>query len=305
MSIRTRRRWVLFTVAVAVIPSAAFAWGSDGHRAIGEIARHYLSPQAEREVALLLEPGPYDTLAAAGYWADAHARLYRAYDEYLQRHYVNVEPSAEAIDLARDCPEDCVLTAIADLTERLRDRSRPLWQRAQDFRFLVHFVEDVHQPLHVVHPDGRGGNRLQVTLFGEEMNLHSAWDWGLIEHRLETFENRESGDSAGIPVWKEWAYELRTSIDAAEVREWSAQLDPVAWAAEGIQPARELAFDVQSGQALDQTYYDDALPVVERRVRMAAVRLAALLNDIFTDEWLVSRNSSTSRNSGGIRGFEH
>lgn len=284
MLIERRWWWVLLAVGLAAMPSVGLAWGSDGHRAIGEIASHYLSPEAEEKVALLLEPGPYATLAAAGYWADAHARLYRAYDEYLRRHYVNVDPSATAIDLARDCPEDCVLTAIGVLTERLRDLGRPRWERAQDFRFLVHFVEDVHQPLHVVHPDGRGGNRIEVTVYGEEMNLHSAWDWGLIEHRLEALEAARGGSSPSIPAWRQWAYELRLSIEPAQVREWSSEIDPVVWATEGIEPARELTFDVQTGDALDGAYYAAALPVVERRIQMAAVRLAALLNEVFSDD---------------------
>lgn len=269
-------------VSLAAIPSAGWAWGSNGHWAVGEIASHFLSPAAELEVALLLEPGPYDTLATAGYWADAHARLYRSYDEYQRRHYINVDPAAETVDLARDCPEDCILSAIELLAERLRDRSRPQWERAQDFRFLVHFVEDVHQPLHVVHPDGRGGSRTEVLLLGEEMNLHGAWDSGLIDRRLVDFRTPEGRSSREIPPWKQWAYELRLAIGQNDRRAWAAERDPTAWAVEGIAPSRELAFDVRSGEALGEDYYESAIPVIERRVQMAAVRLAALLNDVLT-----------------------
>ena len=274
----TANRSCLLLAVLATVPSAVLAWGSDGHWAIGEIASHYLSPAAERQVSLLLEPGPYGTLAKAGYWADAHARLYRVYDEYLRRHYVNVDPSADSVDMARDCPEDCILTAIADLSTRLVDRSRPQWQRAQDFRFLIHFVADLHQPLHVVHPDGRGGNRTEVTLLGEETNLHSVWDSGLIERRLGAHSSWD------VAPWKQWAWELRSSIEPRERLQWEAITDPLDWAAEGIAPARRLTFDVESGAALGEGYYEEAIPLVERRIQMAAIRLATLLDNLLGED---------------------
>jgi hypothetical protein len=272
---------VLGTTALLSTPDGAAAWGSAGHRAIGEIASHYLTPRARLEVERLLEPGPYETLAAAGYWADAHARLYRAYDEYLRRHYVDVDPGADRIVLERDCPEDCILTAIDSLTGSLRQGEPPLWLRAQDFRFLVHFVEDLHQPLHVGHPDGRGGNLTDVLLFEEETDLHSAWDWGLIERRLEAFEEDGTLAADEVPAWQEWAHELRLEITPDEVESWSAPLDPLVWAHESLESARRLTFDVASGERLDEAYYAAALPLIEQRIKMAGVRLAALLNDIF------------------------
>lgn len=280
---RSSWAWIPLLICLAAVPTSASAWGSAGHWAIGEIAWHLLGPEAEREVSLLLEPGPYDTLATAGYWADAHARLYRVYDDFLDQHYIDVDPAADTIDLARDCPEECVIRAIGSLAERLRDRSRYRWQRAQDFRFLVHFIEDVHQPLHVTHPDGRGGNRIDVTLFGEEMNLHAVWDWGLIEHRLAEIGEAE-GASREIPAWRRWAYELRLAIDNDQRRLWAAATDPMIWATEGIRPAHELTFDVRPGQELGREYYETAMPVIERRIQMAAVRLAAFLDELFRED---------------------
>lgn len=273
-------------LATVLAPAAepAVAWGEAGHWTIGEIAAHFLSPAAELEVERLLEPGPYDTLATAGYWADAHARLYRSYDDYLDRHFIDVDPAADTIDLARDCPGDCVLRAIDDLSRRLGDRGRPRWRRAQDFRFLVHFVEDVHQPLHVTHPDDRGGNLTSVVLLGEEMNLHSAWDYGFIELRLAALDDARGPMGSDVPAWREWAYELRLAIDREQREAWAAETDPVRWAEEGIEPARRLTFDVEDGAELGREDYDAALPVIERRVQMAAVRLATLLNRLFDEE---------------------
>ncbi len=255
------------------------AWGPDGHRIVGEIAWHLLTPEAEREVESLLESGPYNSLAAVGNWADSHARLYRSYDWALTLHYVDVDPEAGNIDLARDCPEgDCIIAEIRRLTVLVADRSLPKWERAEHFRFLVHFIEDIHQPLHVVHPDDQGGNRIKVTLFGRETNLHSVWDSGLIYRRLEPYRSRFWRRSE---PWKQWAYELRGDISQAEVEAWGASSDPLDWAREALAPSRELAFEIRSGDTLGDAYYQAALPTIELQLRKAAVRLAATLNSVF------------------------
>ena len=277
---RESGRVVVTLIALLGAPATVLSWGSDGHRAIGEIASCHLSPRAEVAVSQLLEPGPFGTLSTAGYWADAHARRYDAYDRYLTEHFINVDPRMDSIDLARDCPQTCVLKAIERLKLEVVDGGLPGWRRAEAFRFLVHFVEDLHQPLHVIHPDGRGGNRTVVHLADEETNLHSVWDSRLIGLRLADFE---STSSPRIEAWKEWAYDLGSSIGPEERATWTQNMDPVSWATEVIEPARRLTFDVRSGQTLDQAYYEESLPVVELQIKKAAVRLAELLNDLFEE----------------------
>jgi hypothetical protein len=186
--------------------------------------------------------------------------------------------------MARDCPEggDCIVAEISRLMELLADYSLPRWERAEHFRFLVHFIEDIHQPLHVVHPDGEGGNRTRVTLFGgRETNLHSVWDSRLIRHRIDRYSgvtktHREK------EAWSRWAYELRLDISQEDREAWTASLDPLDWAREALAPSRELAFDVATGDALGDEYYEAAIPVIDLQLRKAGVRLAAVLNEIFS-----------------------
>jgi hypothetical protein len=87
-----------------------------------------------------------------------------------------------------------------------------------------------------------------------------------------------------VPAWRRWAYELRLAIGPDDRRAWAAETDPMAWATEGIPLARRLTFDVRPGQELGEEYYAAAIPVIERRVEMAAVRLAALLDRLLTRE---------------------
>ena len=274
---------VSFVLLLLLGIPAVQGWGGDGHRIVGEMASHFLTPEAEREVESLLESGAYDNLAAVGNWADSHARAYRSYDWALPLHYVPVDPAAGDIDLARDCPDgECVIAAIRRLSGLVADHSLPKWERAEHFRFLVHFIEDVHQPLHVVHPDGEGGNRTRVTLFGDKTNLHRVWDSGLIRRRLDPYRGWSRFWIRKEP-WKQWAWELRRDISREDYDTWTASLDPLDWAGEALAPSQELAFDIASGNALGDVYYEAALPTIDLQLRKAAVRLAATLNRVFAD----------------------
>ena len=46
--------------------------------------------------------------------------------------------------------------------------------------FLVHFVGDLHQPLHCADDNDRGGNDVPVQLYTRSTKLHAVWDNGLI-----------------------------------------------------------------------------------------------------------------------------
>jgi hypothetical protein len=276
----------LFVVVGLSIADAAFAWGRDGHRIIGEIAWHYLTPDARQEVEKLLEDGRYDTLGEVGNWADAYSRLFGTYDDRATDHYVDVDPEANAIDMARDCPEGCVVRAIRDLGAELRDRAAPKWERREALLFLVHFIEDIHQPLHVVHPDMTGGNETHVTLFGRPYRFHRVWDSGLIGRKLEEYERADEPTACRrrpweCGPWERWAHDLRFDIDETDAEAWQEDLAPESWANEVIEPSREITFIVEQGQALGEEYYRAAIPVVEEQLQKAAVRLAAVLNEIY------------------------
>lgn len=276
------RRLFLTTLIIALTASAAHAWGREGHRTIGEIASHYLTPEAEAEVAKLFQSGRYDSLGEIGNWADAFSRLYDSFDDRTTHHYIDVHPDADTVDMARDCPpEGCIISAINELRAALADRSTPKWERAEQFYFLVHFIEDIHQPLHVVHPDMTGGNETMVVFFGDRSRLHGVWDSGMIRRRLDDFEIEQSSLPWELGPWKQWAYELRMAIDPAEAAAWRGDLDPESWALEAIEPSRDLTFAIEQEQELGEAYYERAMPYIERQMQKAGIRLAAVLNQVF------------------------
>ena len=274
---RSRTRRIAPCVAASlllVVSSSSFAWGPDGHRVTGEIAWRSLSPKTKAVVRELLPKGPYDTLAEAAAWADtyarSHPREYRWLDPF---HYVDADPHAEHVVEGPRC--ECVLAAIEIQTTRLRDPQASNDAKIDALRLLAHFVGDVHQPLHVSHPDMRGGTTIDLRFDGERMTLHRLWDSGLLDH---TLRQRNRGRS---PRWRAYAQSLADTQDAAESARWTASLDSHVWADESLALSKQPLFAVQRDESLGDAYYEKALPVVLQRLEQSGIRLAALLNSIF------------------------
>lgn len=280
-------------VAAAVVSGAASqgqAWGVDGHRIIGEIAYRQLAPAPRREVRRLLPgTGRYRTLYEATTWADTFARKHEAYDYLKPWHFINADPEAGSVDVAADCGgQGCVLSAIVESACLLKSGSGSSEKRLEALFLLAHFVGDAHQPLHVAHPDGRGGNRTSVDFFGERVDLHALWDAGMIRRRLRNFEHWKRGEGEGGPgdqyeSWEIYAGELSATLPAG-ADTWKRELDPVEWANESLRVARKYTFGLTDSQSLAKPYYDEAMPVLERRLQQAGVRLAGLLDAVFSGD---------------------
>jgi hypothetical protein len=268
----------------------ALAWGTEGHRISGEIAFRQLEAGPKREVRKLLpKSGRYRTLYEATTWADTYARQHKAYDHLKPQHFINADPAADRVDVNARCGEQgCVVSAVMANACRLKRARGSLEERREALYLLAHFVGDVHQPLHVAHPDGRGGNRTTPTFFGERMKLHAIWDSGLIRTHLRNYErwSGEAGEGSGDgehATWEIYAGELAASLPRAAAN-WKLELDPGVWANESLADARKYSFGVTSSERLGQDYYEAAMPVVARRLQQAGVRLAGLLNAVFSED---------------------
>jgi hypothetical protein len=161
---------------------------------------------------------------------------------------------------------------IRELRVVLKDRSRPVEERRQALRFLVHLVEDLHMPLHVGENLDKGGNNLQVRWFDRGSNLHRVWDSGIIDRA----GRGEDG----------WLADL-IATDTDEVR-GKAQTGSVEdWATESLLAARQAYQNTATGQRikpgakLGDAYQAANLPVVRRRLYQSGVRLATVLNDVW------------------------
>ena len=169
------RRTTSLALIAILIPSVYFAWGRDGHRIVGNIAAEHLTPQAGAAVKDLLGD---ESLADVSTWAD---EIRRERKNTAPLHYANVDPDHDRFDLQRDCPkEGCVVSVIIKYSHVLRNENASRQEKVEALKFLVHFVGEVHQPLHVSYARDKGGNDIKVAFFENNTNLHSLWDSGLI-----------------------------------------------------------------------------------------------------------------------------
>lgn len=253
----------LVVCAMFVAATSARGWGPEGHRAVASIAEKNLKPETLQAVKALF--GPYDTLASMSVWADD---IREEHPETGPWHYIDIPLSASSIDMNRDCRQgNCVVRKIQDFESVLKNKAVEPPLRRDALKFLIHFVGDLHQPLHCEDNGDQGGNKVQVMFFGQAMNLHAVWDGGILR--------REKLYGSKL------AAELDSRMTPAEKAAWARGTMEV-WAMESHALAVQVAYGKLPHEAtpnLGDDYLNAALPVVELQIEKAGIRLASLLNE--------------------------
>jgi hypothetical protein len=282
-----RKNAILALTAVLVVACspAAMAWSALGPRRVGEQGERHRDTAAEAQVKLLLAGEPDPSLAGVADWADRLRDLDPERFKATSRwHYVNAADHSCRFVAARDCPDgNCVAGAIERQRAILADRGQPLAARRDALKFVVHFVGDVHQPMHANNHDDLGGNKYQVSLRTDlepeayardryvdgvmGTNLHSVWDYYIL-----------GGAKLSLP---QYAQRL-DALPWPPKTEGGPASGPMAWAGESCRlvDARHL---YPQGHKLDSAYLDRYRPLAEQRVRQAAWRLAQLLDATLGD----------------------
>ena len=260
-------------IFLALISPSSFAWGPEGHRIVGDIAETRLTPAARLQVKELLGN---DDLAAVSVWAD---EIRSERPETYGWHFVDIPMDASGFSEQRDCfrPDEkhpytlqdhhnCVVDRITIFMQVLANRNAPRQDRIEALKFLVHLVGDIHQPMHAIG-EARGGNDIHVSEFGSSQcgkypcNLHFAWDSGLIEH-------------AGISE-KRYVARLNELIASRKLTV-QAGGTPAEWANESFSLAKKVWLN--GGGAVNETYYESDIGIVDRRLALAGIRLARMIN---------------------------
>jgi hypothetical protein len=261
------------------IATPSLAWGPEGHQIVADIARSHLTETARSHIRELLGN---DDLAAVSTWAD-EVRAERP--ETFGWHFVDIPMSASGFSEQRDCfrldekhPQaqadhhNCVVDRIEIFQRVLADKSKPKADRVEALKFLVHFVADVHQPLHAIG-EARGGNDIHITEFGSPQcgnglcNLHSAWDTGLIEH---------TSRSGAAPFAPEDYPTVIEGVIASHNLLSRPQGTPEEWANESFHLAQKVW--VHDGGSVDEAYFRKNIGSLNERLALAGLRLATLLN---------------------------
>ncbi len=287
----------LIFAAQLITSNQAHAWGQNGHRITSEIAERNLTPAAREGLKKILPAG--ESLAEISTWAD-HIRSDPSWDFIQIWHYISIDDDETFDKLKRDEGGD-ILAALEKLEAFLRDRSAteltleapakkrrgesplPITQKRviekrEALALFVHFVGDLHQPLHVGRRDDQGGNRIQVEWFGEEITLHRLWDEALIESQELSYTEftimLNRGSKSDIAEWQsgdflDWAKESKAARDA--VYDFGAQRS--SW-----------ILNVQEPPSLGYDYRARTVDLLKERLQKGGFRLAAKLNSIFATE---------------------
>lgn len=253
-----------FSLPSLMVAPEAHAWGKSGHRIVGAIAQDRLDAKASAAVAELLAGEPDPTLAGVSIWADHVREEVPEYRWTVPLHWVNFEAGNCSYKAPVNCHDDlCVVAAIERYSKQLQDSWLPLATRRDALKFVVHFVGDVHQPLHAGFAFDRGGNDFQISIQREGWNLHSVWDTLIIDSlKLEWPAYRARIDS--IPLTAE--SRAVVAVDRAPV--WAEESCRIAQSDDIYPPKHKI-----TGR-----YLEAKRPQADQRLKLAGERLGALLN---------------------------
>ncbi|WP_240913930.1 S1/P1 nuclease [Sphingomonas sp. HDW15A] len=276
MPCRARRADHLF------VPAAA--WWEYGHETVGRIAFEAARPETRAALRKLMAQGrlletpdcSVATIEKLSYWPDCVKPLAERFSYASPWHYQNVD-ICKPFDLKAACKDgNCVSAQIERQSRLLADRTVPTRERLMALAFLVHFVGDLHNPMHAGDRGDRGGNDVKANYgrVGGRTNLHSIWDGYLAERAISTPPGGAHALLASIPSSE------RPALAAGTVEDWSRE----QW-----ESARKFAYASLVGDpcgakpearpTLDEPDVRALIPELRRGVVAGGLRLARLLDD--------------------------
>jgi nuclease S1 len=173
-------------LALILCPLTAWGWGSDGHKMVAIIAADNLTPVAQSHVANILGVPTNQVVTAMEAASVRPDTEFREEDRSTAPwHFIDICLKDQRTDVSSRClGGNCVTGKIDEYSKRLKEGNYDHWGADGDLAFLIHFVGDIHQPLHAANNADRGGNCVMVDSHPRAKDLHAAWD-STIVHRLE------------------------------------------------------------------------------------------------------------------------
>ena len=234
-------------------------WGLTGHRVVGEIAYDHLTKKAKRNLEKLLDN---EGLAMISTYAD-DIKSDEKYRNFSYWHYVNFKDD-ESYETSQKNPKGDLIFAIKECKRIISDPRSTKENKVFYLKLLVHFIGDLHQPLHVGKAEDRGGNSIDVTWFRANTNLHSVWDTKMIESFHMTYTELSSN-------LNKFSKEQIINIQQGSVMDW-------------VYESRDLAMkvyeSVKDEKNLSYRYMYHYFPTVKIQLQKAGLRLARVLNDL-------------------------
>jgi len=283
---RLRMRWLGALTAILTLlqPAAAHAWGYYGHATTGRIALANVKPQTRAAIARLIahqaELGTptcqIHDLGEAATWPDCLRGQYWRWAYTFAWHY-QTEPIDEPYNPSKNCGAgNCVSAQIERNLTILSDESLPANVRLEAMAFMVHLAGDIHMPLHSGDNDDKGGNAIDATYgIAPGLNLHSVWDSAIAERAIS---------GANPTLVRRYSPEERATLAGGRPADWGRESWELARSfvyANALGRALAPGEDSPKEATLSQEAIVAAVPVAERRIEQAGLRIAELLDAAF------------------------
>ena len=257
-------KWIFSFLVLANI-SQALAWGPEGHMIVAEIADQRLTPKARAGIKALL---PDETLAEVANWAD----VIKGKPEWTKTkpwHFINIPDGMTYETAPRAADGDCIV-AINQMIKTLTSKSSSS-DKTNALKFLVHFMGDIHQPLHAGRTDDLGGNTIKLQFEGMNTNLHQLWDSGMITQQKMDF-----------PQYAQFLLSHASNSGAPAITVPFVQIVSEDMAVRSmIYDFSAQAFLDDASIKLDDVYMKRNLSTLNKQLLSGGLRLANLLNALF------------------------
>jgi len=264
ISVNKIKKACLAVVLIAYIPLNVSAWGLTGHRVVGEIADHYLTSKARKAIKGVLGN---ESLAMASNWPD-FIKSDTAYNYLGSWHYVNLPEGLDqngVFQFLDSSKEANVYNKIPEMVAVLKNKQSTPDQKKMAMRILIHLVGDLHQPMHTARKADLGGNKINVTWFGQKSNLHRVWDEGLVEYQqLSYTEYAAAVNHPSKDQFNKWSHDsLKHSVY------------------ESYLACNKIYTQTKADDKLSYRYNFDFIGMVNEALLKGGIRLAGIINEIY------------------------
>ena len=245
------------TFLLLFMSSYLLGWGNTGHRIVGKVAEGFLTEKAKQNIIKLI--GHHD-LAMLSNWAD-EIKSDPNWRHANDWHYATI---LDGEDYEPGKHRGKIIEKVQEFSEVLLENRSLKLEKQNALKFLIHFIGDIHQPLHIGNGNDRGGNSVKVKWFNEPTNLHTVWDSKMI-------------DSQNLS-YTEYANFLLTGINEVPRDKWKR--DEVLTYSHESRDYRNQCYDFE-GDNLSYNYIFKNKSLLEKRLLQGGLRLAGTLNRIF------------------------
>ncbi|MCH5213815.1 MAG: S1/P1 nuclease [Muribaculaceae bacterium] len=268
------RKTILTLGIFSFITLNAFGWGQKGHDTVAFIAENHLTPTTQAAIDSLLDG--YSLVYWANWLDNASHTADYAYTKTW--HYKNIDAN-KTFENAPKIKEGNIVDAITEQVAVLQDENSTKDEKALALKMVVHFLGDIHQPMHMGRASDRGGNYHKVKFFKRDTNLHSVWDSNVLE-------------TAHKWSHTEWQREI-DRLSAEQQAELVKGGTPATWGKETYLICTEIYENTPESTNIEYDYVAKWTPTVELQLEKGGLRLADVLNSVFDPEY-EALNSFTS-----------